>query len=77
MDKDKFEVEELHKILIDPNDASLTTFIGARLPDDIWEKLISNLKKHKIDFSCSHANISGINPEIMMHKLKVDLETKP
>ena len=46
--------------------------VGSKLTEGIRRRLIYFLRSNSNCFACSHADMPGIDPEIIMHKLKVD-----
>lgn len=71
------EVEELYEELIDPTNNTQTTFIGAGFTNELREKIDPLLEKDIRSFAWSHADMIGINPETITHKLNIDSEFKP
>ena len=65
------------EIQVDPEDCTRTTYIGAGLADHLREKLIGFLRKNKSSFTWSHADMVGINPQTITHRLNVDPGAKP
>ena len=52
-------------------------FIGAKLTDELRNELIEFLIRNKTNFAWSHANMVGISPETITHKLNVNPEARP
>ena len=51
--------------------------IGARLAPKLKEKLINFLTQQHDCFAWSHADMSGIDPEVVMHRLQIDPSYPP
>ena len=43
--------------------------IGARLNDTLRERMLSFLSQNHDWFACSHEDMTGINPEVDVHRL--------
>ena len=65
-------MEELDEVQIHPDDPERKTNIGSRLDPETREKLIGFLKRNEDCFAWSHADMTGINLDAMVHQLKVD-----
>ena len=46
--------------------------IGSKLTEGLRRRLIDFLRSNSAYFAWSHADMPGIDPEIIMHKLQVD-----
>ena len=51
--------------------------IDSKLTEGLRRRLIDFLRSNSDCFAWSHADMPGINPEIIMHKLQVDHLHKP
>ena len=70
-------MEELDEIQIHPDFPEHKVQIGSRLDPDIRMKLIDFLSAHYDCFAWSHADMTGIDPEVIVHKLQVDSDYPP
>ena len=50
--------------------------VGSKLTEGLKRRLIDFLRSNSDCFACFHANMPGIDPEIIMHKLQVDPEKR-
>lgn len=69
--------DEILEIVIDDTDKAKTVHIGAYLPDEMKDKLISFLKDNVSTFAWSTADMKGIDHTITTHELNVDPTFKP
>ncbi|KAJ9536185.1 hypothetical protein OSB04_un000645 [Centaurea solstitialis] len=67
----------LEEIVLDPEHPDRKVFVGASLPPDIKNTIISFLQEHSDCFAWSHADMVGIDPNVISHKLNVDPTFKP
>ncbi|KAJ9539548.1 hypothetical protein OSB04_032281 [Centaurea solstitialis] len=67
----------LEEVVLDPEHPDRKVFVGASLPPDIKNTIISFLKEHSDCFAWSHEDMVGIDPSIISHKLNVDPTFKP
>ncbi|KAK1563904.1 hypothetical protein Q3G72_034940 [Acer saccharum] len=73
----KQNMEELDEVSIDPDQPDHKVFIGSRLPDDVRKQLVKFLKEHRNSFAWSHEDMVGIDLEVMVHRLQVNLDHQP
>ncbi|CAA7047599.1 unnamed protein product, partial [Microthlaspi erraticum] len=71
------EVEQLDEVPLTKDDPDKKVNIGSKLPTDVRRRLIDFLRSNADCFAWSHADMPGIDPEIIMHKLQVDPEHQP
>ncbi|KAJ9544839.1 hypothetical protein OSB04_024546 [Centaurea solstitialis] len=67
----------LEEVVLDPEHPDQKVFIGASLPLDIKNTIISFLQEHSDCFAWSHEDMVGIDPNVISHKLNVDPTFKP
>ncbi|KAJ9561688.1 hypothetical protein OSB04_006848 [Centaurea solstitialis] len=67
----------LEEVVLDPEHPDRKVFVGASLPPDIKNTIISFLQEHSDCFAWSHEDMVGIDPSIISHKLNVDPTFKP
>ena len=67
-------MESLDEVSIHPSLEDHKVQIGALLRPDLRQSLIDFLKLHHDCFAWSCTDITGIEPEVMVHRLQVDLE---
>ena len=53
------------------------TYVGALLPKDLKQKLVEFLRNNRDVFAWTAADMPGIDPLFMTHKLNVNPERKP
>ena len=70
-------MEEIDEIPIFPDFPEHKVQIGARLTDTLREQVISFLKTNHDYFAWSHEDMTGIDPEVAMHRLQVDPDYRP
>jgi len=63
-------VEELEEFEL--GDSKKKVRIGAQLPPETKEALVTFLRKNKDVFAWSHEDMPGIPPSVIAHKLMVD-----
>jgi len=68
-------VEELEEFEL--GDSKKKVRIGAQLPPEMKEALVSFLRKNKDVFAWSHKDMPGIPQSIIAHKLMVDPSYRP
>ncbi|KAJ9546886.1 hypothetical protein OSB04_019429 [Centaurea solstitialis] len=66
----------LEEAVLDPEHPDRKVFIGASLPPDIKNTILSFLQEHSDCFAWSHEDMVGIDPNIISHKLNIDLTFK-
>ncbi|KAL8134606.1 hypothetical protein AgCh_009579 [Apium graveolens] len=64
--------EDLVSIPLAPEDPEKVTFVGATLKEPLKEKLVKFLQENSDVFAWSAADMPGIDPELITHKLNVD-----
>ena len=64
--------EEIVPIILNPEKPDRKVYIGKGLDPNIQSQIISFLKQNEDCFAWSHADMTGINPEIISHRLNVD-----
>ena len=64
--------EDLMPVLLDDAKPDQVIKIGAQLPNNIQLELTAFLREHKDVFAWTHADMPGIDPEIMVHRLNDD-----
>ncbi|XP_017217112.1 uncharacterized protein LOC108194669 [Daucus carota subsp. sativus] len=69
-------VEDTVGILVDENDASKVLFIGVRLDNLMRKKMVEFLRSNIDVFAWSHADMTGIDPNVMCHRLNIDPKKK-
>ncbi|KAJ9547542.1 hypothetical protein OSB04_020085 [Centaurea solstitialis] len=67
----------LEEVVLDPEHPDRKVFVGAMLPPDIKNTIISFLQEHSDCFAWSHEDMVGIDPNVISHKLNVDPTFKP
>ncbi|KAK1584217.1 hypothetical protein Q3G72_030878 [Acer saccharum] len=70
-------MEELNEVSIDPDHPDHKVYIGSRLPSNIRKQLIEFLQERRSSFAWSHADMVGIDPEVIVHRLQVDPDHQP
>ncbi|XP_074378433.1 uncharacterized protein LOC141719975 [Apium graveolens] len=68
--------EDLVSIPLDPKYPERMTFIGATLEEPLRGKLVKFLQENSDVFAWSAADMPGIDPELITHKLNVDPSRK-
>ena len=51
--------------------------IGSQLLGSLWDQLVNFFREYKDVFAWSHEDMTGIDPSVIVHKLKVDPAHKP
>ena len=64
---------ESDKIVLDPDYPDRTVSIGSDIPIEIRPDIVSFLKGKVDNFAWSHLDMTGISPDIITHKLNIDL----
>ena len=70
-------MEELDEVQIHPDYSDHKVQIGARLEPELRKKLISFLTQQHDCFAWSHADMTGIDPEVVMLRLQIDPSYPP
>ena len=68
--------EDTISILVDEHDPFRVLKIGSHLNTEIRDALVSFLKENLDVFVWSHADMVGIDPEVMCHRLKINPNKK-
>ena len=76
-EKEEEKMEALETVELVEGEADKTTKIGTTLSPEMRIRLIRFLKENLDVFVWSHEDMLGISPEVIQHKLNVDLERKP
>ena len=69
-------VEEKIKIQVDPNEPSRVVKIGKGLKKELAQQFMEFLSLNQDVFVWTHANMVGIHPKVMCHRLNIDLQAK-
>ena len=70
-------MEELDEVQIHPDYSDHKVQIGARLEPELRKKLISFLTQQHDCFAWSHADMTAIDPEVVMLRLQIDPSYPP
>ena len=70
-------MEEIDEVPIFPDFPEHKVQIGVRLDDTLKEQIISFFGQNHDCFAWSHEDITGIDPEIAVHRLQVDPDYRP
>ncbi|KAL5736109.1 hypothetical protein ACOSQ2_030897 [Xanthoceras sorbifolium] len=70
-------MEELDEVSIHPDFPDHKVSIVSRLPQNIRARLLSFLTARHDSFAWSHADMIGISPEVLVHRLQVDPDHPP
>ena len=65
-------VKELVDVQVDPNEPSRVIKISKGLNKELAQELIEFLRYNQDMFAWMHADMIGIHPEIMCHRLNID-----
>jgi len=68
--------EETTSIML-REDEKQCTYIGGSMPEELLNKLIAVLRRNKYLFEWKAADIPGIDPDVISHKLSVCQGAKP
>ena len=69
-------IEELVKIQVDSKEPSRVVKVDKCLSSKLAQKLIDFLRENQDVFTWTHADMVGIHPEIMYHRLNIDPQAK-
>ena len=69
-------LEELEPVLLD-DDPEHHAYIGSKLAEDLKNLLIHYLRQNKDVFAWKQADMGGIDPAVITHRLNVSLSFKP
>ena len=75
--KEEDKMEALEIVALTEGETTKTTRIGTTLVPGIRTRLVQFLKENLDAFAWSHEDIPSISPEVIQHKLNVNLERKP
>ena len=70
-------MEELDEVQIHPNYSDHKVQIGTRLEPEFREELISFLAQQHYCFAWSHADMTCIDPEVVVDRLQIDPNYPP
>ncbi|XP_031261313.1 uncharacterized protein LOC116119508 [Pistacia vera] len=69
--------EELREICVSEEDPTRIQKVGSNLSKDMADNLAGFLKKNLDVFAWVHADMVGISPKVMCHKLNIDSKARP
>ena len=75
--KEEDKMEALEIVALIEGETTKTTRIGTTLGPGMRTRLVQFLKENLDVFAWSHEDIPGISPEVIQHKLNMNLERKP
>ena len=70
-------VEELTQIVLDPQEPNRVISIGSLLEPNLQAELARFLWQNQDVFAWSHEHMPGIDPQVMSHRLNVNLSFCP
>ena len=76
-EREEDKVEALETLELVEGEENKTTRIGTMLSLEMRTRLVQFFKENLDVFAWSHEDMPGISPEVIQHKLNVDLERKP
>ena len=76
-EKEEEKMEALETVELVEGETDKTTKIGTTLSPEMRIRLIRFLKENLDVFAWSHEDMLGISPEVIQHKLNVDVGRKP
>ena len=68
--------EELEPVLLD-DDPEHLTYIGSKLAEDLKNHLIHFLRQNRDVFAWKQADMGGIDPTVITHRLNISPSFKP
>ena len=68
--------EDLVPIPLHPKDPEKVTYVGASLPKELIEKLVKFMQDNNDVFAWTTADMPGLDPGLITHKLNVNPERK-
>jgi hypothetical protein len=77
LEKESNTVDELTEINLGTEEDPRPTFISASLPEEVANKLKTFLKGYIDCFAWSYKEMSGLDPNVAVHYLKIDPTFKP
>ena len=75
-EKEEKKVEALESVELVEGETAKTTRIGTTLSPEMRTRLVQFLKENLDVFAWSHKDMPGISPNVIQHKLSVDLKMK-
>ena len=75
--KEEDKMEALEIVALTEGETTKMTRIGTTLGPGMRTRLVQFLKENLDVFAWSHKDIPGISPEVIQHKLNMNLERKP
>ena len=69
-------MEELTEIQVNSNEPSCVVKIGKGLKRELTRQLTEFLSLNQDVFALTHADMVGIHPKVMCHRLNIDLQGK-
>ena len=76
-EKEEDKVEALEIVELVERETARTTKIGMALSLEMRARLVQFLKENLDVFAWSHEDMLGISPEVIQHRLNVNLEKNP
>lgn len=77
-DKPKDQGEKLDEVNVAAQGEELRPiFVSANLSKEMRERIFCLLKEFKDVFACTYAQMPGLNPQLVSHKLNIREECKP
>ena len=70
-------IEELTEIEVDPNKPSSVVKIGKWLNKELAQHFTEFFSLNQDMLAWTHADMVGIRPKVMCHRLNIDLQAKP
>ena len=70
-------LEDLEEVQIDPDHPNRAVKIGTYLELEVRNQLIKFLQAHKTTFAWSTDDMVSVDPNVISHKLNVDLTYRP
>ena len=65
-------IKELVEVQVDPKELSRVVKIDKCLSDELAKQLVEFLKKNQDLFTWTYAEMVGIYPDVMCHRLNID-----
>ena len=76
-EKEENKMEALETVALTEDETTKIMRIGTILSPEIRTRLVHFLKENLDVFAWSHEDMPGLSPEVIEHKLNVNLERKP
>ena len=70
-------MEELEEVTLDESRPERTTRMGTLASQPVGQALTTFLRENQDVFACSHKDMPGIDPSIIVHRLNVSLSSSP